>query len=402
MKKLILFTSSYPYGDRETYLETEIKYLSQKFNRIVIYPYHYKNNNAEIRKVPKGVYVKKPLMPKRKTKKISIFIKNFFKSQSSTLMLKEFLNKKVYLSKFKILRWMTVFVQIVIMRSSKEFNELMKEEESIFYFWWGNNWSYLLSFNIKKNSNKYFVRLHGAEVFHDRNNNFLPLSEYVFKYADTLLTISEILRTYLVKNYNIKKSKILISSLGVNFNMLNPSSNLKAVSIVSISNLIELKRVKLIIDILSEIEVEVQWTHFGDGPLKRSLEKYSKEKLPKNIKYNFMGQKPNSFVMDYYRNTPIDFVINLSKYEGLPFSLIEAMSFGIPCIATDAGATREIVNDNNGILLPLNFDKNNLIREIEQVKSSKFRSKRILAYNTWNDFFNADKNYSKLLEILNS
>lgn len=400
MKKLILFTSSYPYGDRETYLETEIKYLSQKFNHIVIYPFHYKNNSEEFRRVPKGVEVKKPLMPIKKRAKIYIFFKNFFNSQSTKLMIIEFFNKKVYLSTFKILKWMRTLMHTVILRSSNAYNEIIKEKESVFYFWWGTNWAWLLCFNIKHNSNKYFVRLHGGEVFHDRNNNFIPLSEEIFKNADILLSISETLRSYLVKKYNIKKNKILISRLGVDFHVLNPPNNQKIISMVSISNLIELKRVKLIIDILSDIKKEVKWVHFGDGPLKEDLEKYSLKKLQKNIKFNFIGQKPNSYIINYFSNTPVDFVINLSKYEGLPFSLIEAMSFGIPCIATDAGATKEIVNDDNGILLKLNFDQDKLIKEIENVKSSKFQNKRKSALNTWKDFFNADKNYSTLWEIL--
>lgn len=42
-----------------------------------------------------------------------------------------------------------------------------------------------------------------------------------------------------------------------------------------------------------------------------------------------------------------------SYYEGLPTSLLEALSCGIPCIATDVAGNNElIINGVNGILIP--------------------------------------------------
>lgn len=41
-----------------------------------------------------------------------------------------------------------------------------------------------------------------------------------------------------------------------------------------------------------------------------------------------------------------------SYREGLPKSLLEAMAAGLPCVTTDVPGCREVVNDNNGILVP--------------------------------------------------
>ncbi|MFR4320263.1 MAG: glycosyltransferase [Blautia massiliensis (ex Durand et al. 2017)] len=44
--------------------------------------------------------------------------------------------------------------------------------------------------------------------------------------------------------------------------------------------------------------------------------------------------------------------MNVSSSEGIPVSIMEATSFGIPGIATDAGGTKEIIRDKeNGVLL---------------------------------------------------
>lgn len=61
----------------------------------------------------------------------------------------------------------------------------------------------------------------------------------------------------------------------------------------------------------------------------------------------FLGEKSN--VGDYLLNS--DYFILSSIYEGLPISLIEAMSCGLVCISTPAGGVKDVlINDVNGFL----------------------------------------------------
>ena len=59
----------------------------------------------------------------------------------------------------------------------------------------------------------------------------------------------------------------------------------------------------------------------------------------------------NQQIIDFYAKTPLDLFINVSESEGIPVSIMEAMSFGIPAIATNVGGTNEIVNQKNGYLI---------------------------------------------------
>ena len=105
----------------------------------------------------------------------------------------------------------------------------------------------------------------------------------------------------------------------------------------------------------------------------------------------------NDKVQEFYSNNAIDLFVNVSRLEGLPISIMEAMSYSIPCMATNVGGTSEIVNNDNGILIqaditPLELSKM-IIQFIQLEDTIKFKMK-LSAFNNWYSKFNADKNLS--------
>jgi colanic acid/amylovoran biosynthesis glycosyltransferase len=58
-------------------------------------------------------------------------------------------------------------------------------------------------------------------------------------------------------------------------------------------------------------------------------------------------------VIDYYTTNHIALFLSLSSREGLPVSLMEAISCGIPLLATTVGGVSEVVNENTGRLAPI-------------------------------------------------
>ena len=81
-----------------------------------------------------------------------------------------------------------------------------------------------------------------------------------------------------------------------------------------------------------------------------------------------------------------------SLSEGIPVSIMEAISFGIPIIATNVGGNAEIVNDETGVLIPVNIDQaafNETVSDIMN-KMDILKISTILCYQ---NEFNADKNY---------
>ena len=75
---------------------------------------------------------------------------------------------------------------------------------------------------------------------------------------------------------------------------------------------------------------------------------------------------------------------------------MEAMSFGIPVIATDVGGTREIVNNKNGILLganPLPLEVARNMDDFISLNQNERITKRRAAFETWKENYSAKSKF---------
>jgi glycosyltransferase involved in cell wall biosynthesis len=133
----------------------------------------------------------------------------------------------------------------------------------------------------------------------------------------------------------------------------------------------------------------------GDGEIKNILEKSLSKTLYAKDKINFVGQSndPISFLSEHSH------FLSFSRFEGMPISVLEAMSMGIPCMVSDVVGNNDIINESNGYLFNLsNFDSvflNFLISDHkEQIKVS---SNDIL--NTYNIQIQSDKTISQYISI---
>jgi len=85
---------------------------------------------------------------------------------------------------------------------------------------------------------------------------------------------------------------------------------------------------------------DVRFILAGDGPERDKLESLIKEYgLHKSFK--LLGHTEN--MNDFYKD--LDLYINTSIHEGIPMSILEAMSYGLPVIAPHVGGIGEIIGD---------------------------------------------------------
>lgn len=132
----------------------------------------------------------------------------------------------------------------------------------------------------------------------------------------------------------------------------------------TVSSLYWIKNQKLLIDLLAQPgEDKLFLVLVGDGPLKNDLFEYAlrKQVIPR---VRFTGWRND--VADILNAFDVFILPSLS--EGLPISLLEAMSAGIPCIASRVGGVAEIIKDNiNGILVST-ADLGDLGRALKRVR----------------------------------
>ena len=83
---------------------------------------------------------------------------------------------------------------------------------------------------------------------------------------------------------------------------------------------------------------------------------------------------------------------------------MEAMSFGVPVLATGAGGTEEIAKQViNGFLMKVNVNPDEIAKSIEAFFRLAIEEKNTLrnnAFKTWKEHFDAEKNYPAFVKML--
>ena len=142
----------------------------------------------------------------------------------------------------------------------------------------------------------------------------------------------------------------------------------------------------------------VTWTHFGDGVQLKDLLLWAKNHNIPNLTIEVKGRVPNTDILRYISDTALDVFINLSSSEGVPVSIMEAQSFGLPVIATDVGGTREILDVYSGVLLSSSPSTLEVVRAMETIIKKNFNRSKIK--ESWKAIADADVNFKFFVDNL--
>jgi glycosyltransferase involved in cell wall biosynthesis len=379
MSELLFLTDRYPYNNSETFIENEIDILADKFEKVYILPCGLMVNTSTCRKVPDNVVILKPAVSddifstKPNTrKKLAWGFRHLLVWYLSCLFSSYFYNEVFELIKnhqFNFKRLMMIFRTLApALRNKRHFKKLLKHEKLsnvyVYSYWLEPTILFVKDIVKKCTIIKEVCRTHGGDLYSERNSqNYLPYQKKIIASIDNLFFISLDGKNYLENKYPQFSNKYTISRLGTkDYCTCIAQQNLKQFVIVSCSHIVPLKRIDRIIEGLNFIclnfksEKKIRWIHFGAGQDKKEIEEYAKKMLEGKIDYCFAGEIQNKQLMQYYKDNYVDLFINVSTSEGVPVSIMEAISFGIPVVATNVGGTAEIVYDTkNGILLNENF-----------------------------------------------
>lgn len=396
---LHLFTTRFPYGISEPFLENEIPFLAAFFSEVRIYPM-FKDEGR--RSLPEAVKVidlyEDPYQPASYGQLLQNFglFSNILKAEKNRTkgLVKNEDWTEIRSSLRQNLR------RSLVLKS--QLNGFSKKD--VFYSYWTFDWATVLALLVKMKSISGFIsRVHGFDLYEERNKNgFIPFRSIQLSCANKIVAVSKDGFGYLNDHYPEHSSKFQLSHLGVQDHGIGPDPTSDILHIVSCSNVIPLKQVELIFEVLKAWDEPVHWTHFGGGIGLEEL-RSSIATLPDHIEVDLRGAVANSVVLEHYQKEQVDLFIHLSSSEGgVSVAMQEAASFGIPLMGTSVGGVPEICTEETGILLSKdpNIDEVTSVLDVFKngtMRTPAFRAK-VRAY--WELNFKADNIYPRFCELL--
>lgn len=406
-KILFLFTGNYPYSNGETFIENEISILSAAFDQIVI----VSNNltGEQTRTVPDNIKLERMPYELSAIQKIYslgglftatvwkelILTRNYYKLSLTKLIVNTVLQSFYKSHLFK-------------RRIGSLINTYATEQDEVYlYGYWSNDSALgIARLHPSKRIKQRICRAHGWDVYFEANKaQYLPFRKFLLDTIDRQLFISDAGKDYYLRLFPNMRHKMAVARLGVNAQSCrSPDKSRERFVVVTCSNIIAIKRVHLVVEALSLIDTQqVEWHHFGDGPLSASVAESCAELLNNraNISYKMHGRVTNQAFLHFITHNPVHVFVNVSSSEGIPVSIMEAMSAGIPCIATAVGGTPELVNKDNGILLEQNPQPQYItdaLMTMISLNEKEYTSMKQKAFEIWENTYNADRNYRQFVQ----
>ncbi len=274
----------------------------------------------------------------------------------------------------------------------------------IFYFYWGNRPSGIIA-GLAKYKDPAIVKFHGSDLYREMriNHGYIPFQKMVVDKASQIICISDHGMKYIRDSYLKLKKQIDVFRLGTIDHGISTGKPGNKLKVVSCSVIDANKRVIMIAEALQDLNIEIEWTHIGDGPLMQELERELAAKMNSKLSVNLPGKILNEQVHEIYKNEYFDLFINLSASEGVPFSIMEALSYSIPVIATAVGGVPELIDDSCGRLVDKELDIEavkmfiSYFNELNSAEKAVYRSN---SRKRWEQLCNAEKNYDEFVTFL--
>lgn len=412
-KECYIFNTYYPYNNGETFLANELDFLLG-YESVWVYPivsdpeklalFHYRTPQ----RIHFGVIGDGRAFTKYQKLKNSVFAL-FKRELYQEIRLLRATKRLSFHNVFKALRFVA-HGRFCAKQALKHILQEPEGKEITLYSYWMNLDAYIAALvkqelQKKDIACKLLVRGHRVDIYEYADaTGYIPMREYIFSAADKLCPICNDGYRYLVDTYSVPTEKLLVQRLGTDDRGMKISPQSDTLTVFSCAWMRKVKRLDKLAMALVQADFPVRWIHAGDGEEYETVRKILEENQNPLFSYELLGARSNEEVYELYRNRDINCFINVSASEGVPVSIMEAMSFGKIIIATDVGGSGEIVLDGqNGFVLPPVFTQEELLGVVkaiyemteEQYVKMSHRSREI-----WEQRCSAEHNYREFAKLL--
>ncbi|MGI9030921.1 MAG: glycosyltransferase [Ilumatobacteraceae bacterium] len=242
-------------------------------------------------------------------------------------------------------------------------------------------------------------RAHRGDLYADlAPHGYLPLQAAALDACVLVLPVADHGRRQLAHDHPAFAARLRTRRLGVADAAGRAAWSTDGVTrIVSCSNLVPVKRPHLLVDVVEALGSDgapVEWHHFGSGPLADDFAAQLR-RLPPNITAVAHGQVANEVVRAHYAAHPVDAFVNVSSSEGVPVTMMEAISAGVPIVATDVGGVGEIIGESTGALVDPDASAATIAAEVRrEVAAGRFTARRAQIHAAWERCWSSSHNYT--------
>ena len=408
-RHLVLFTTNYPFtytGGETMFVHPEIPHLASVFARegVTVVPLHDTGLRLPL---PPGVSVDQGLAKSWKRGKLWHYLHavswpGFFHKLWRGWQLGGWVGAA------RVWRWTAIArCAWLWLRAVAPANE---QPLLIYTYWRGGQTVAALRHAAEHADHAVVSRVHRYELYDDAFARPFQPWITVYRQLRLVIPIAQHGVDYL-RQQGVAEAQLRLSRLGVSAQPMRASASSDGVvRLVSCSSISHVKRLPFTAQVIKAFALacpgrHIRWTHFGDGPERPQLEAVL-HTVPANLQVDLCGHVDNAEVLRHYATQPVDLFVLLSSSEGLPVSIQEALSMGIPVLATDVGGVSEAVDlngDNGGLLSPqdgADLAARRLRALLVNATAQQRAQRREAAWNRWAERFDAAQNHATLAQTL--
>jgi glycosyltransferase involved in cell wall biosynthesis len=411
---ILLFTQSHPYGaaSEHIFIEPEIRHLVEQWGRVILVPRLRKGNRLAL---PPGAevaddyaeFLQRYLQP-RGIIRSALGSRSFFQElrQQPSLLLYPSKILKLLLFSGRVdltRRWVKHYLSA---------QHLDTQPCILYSYWFDHAATALAQIRREMPGARAVSRAHGYDIFEEYYYPYYwPYRRETLQVLDRVFFASDAGRDYYRERYPEFTSRYETAHLGTKDpGFVSRSSTDGVFRIISCAHIVPVKRLNLLLDGVAaaahlEPSQKIEWVHFGDGAGRKVQERKMARAFPANATGRFLGDVPNTEILGYYRAHPVDVFVNVSSTEGgAPVAIQEAISCGIPVVATSVGGNPEVVSERNGILLSPDPNPRDIAAALLKIweNAGLAAQMRRESRRLWESRYNAEVNFRLFAQRLKS
>lgn len=360
---LVLFSGSYPYAEaaESTFIGPELPHLAAAFDRVLLVPASVRGPRDTPTAEVEVSQEYAALEPSRLTPR------TLAAAAASPAFLREVVAHPETIGRPAAVARVARYAGCAA-RTGRFLPHLLARRaidpaRTLFYTYWLGPATLGAGRFARRRGGRVVSRAHGVDLYHHRHDPpLMPFQRETLATLDALFLACDHARDYVRSRYDGALPPCEVHRLGVRGpgEVVNRRSEDGVLRVVSCAYLVPVKRMDLLVRGLADAGARrpdraVEWVHFGGGPDEPALRGLADASLPANVSVEWRGTVPNDEVLAHYRGRPVDLFVSASASEGgVPVSMTEAQSHGIPAVAPRVGGIPDLLSDRNGVLLPEN------------------------------------------------